>query len=227
MSKPLNYNLRWIERSFSTRPATEALLAPQRDAGHVSHADYDAALRFSAGHYPYYRFLGAVLSIPLTFALRRPSWSLRRTYGVLVATTVVGTLTGQAITLSAHLRFIRSLDDPSGFAQAIENIQASSGLPVPPGPVIVRPGNRCVDPTPIDSPPAPSISPPTKWDQIRAVNSRSSTASSWDTLRQNHERSRVPTTSDDTEAFQRSRDQDRAAEQARFNEMLDRERNFK
>ncbi|KAG6842578.1 hypothetical protein C0991_000104 [Blastosporella zonata] len=234
--KPLNYNLRWIERTFGSRTATEALLTPERDAGNVSHNDYNAAVNFAAGSYPYYRFLGGILAIPVTLSLRRPSWTIPRTFGVLVATTLAGSFGGQAMTFSAHLRFIRSLEDPSGFAQAIENIQKNSPIPVPPGPVIVRAGNRSVFDSTEQSPTNPSpvtSNSPTKWDQIRTVNSHTSTNSSWDALRQNHERSRVPSSTtasqsaDDTDAFQRSCDNDRAAEQAKFNELLERERNIK
>ncbi|KAG6911892.1 hypothetical protein DXG01_000139 [Tephrocybe rancida] len=137
-SKPLNYNLRWIERTFNSRAATEALLAPEREAGNVSHNDYDAAVQFSTSVYPYYRFIGALLGTPITIALRRPSWGNGRTFGCLLVTTFAGSFAGQAMTVSAHLKFIRSLENPSGFGQAIENIQKNSGLPFPRGPTIAR-----------------------------------------------------------------------------------------
>jgi len=67
-----------------------------------------------------------------------------------------------------------------------------------------------------------------KWDQIRAANSRTSTHSSWDALRQKHERARLPPSPPSgSETFERTRGGDRAAEQAEFDELLDKERNMK
>ncbi|KAG6888677.1 hypothetical protein C0995_006667 [Termitomyces sp. Mi166 len=241
-SKPLAYNIRWAARTFTDRPTTEALLAPEREAGNVSSNDYEAAAQFSAGsHRKFYPLIGAFLALPITLALRRPSWSPLRTYAFLAASTLIGNFGGQAMTVSAHFNFIRSLENPSGFAQALENIQKNSGSAVPPGLIIraVGSGSKwAIDTDPIETSPTlssipdiqkPSINPPSKWDQIRAANARPSTNSSWDALRQSHERTRVPsmTSAPDSIAFQRSRDEDRAAEQAKFDEMLERERNIK
>ncbi|KAG6829383.1 hypothetical protein H0H92_004651 [Tricholoma furcatifolium] len=243
----LHYNFRWIESTFSSRSVTESLLAPEREAGNVSSNDYDAAVNFSPGFHPFYRYIGAILGVPLAFAFRRPSWTQTRTYAFGFASVLGGSLAGQAMSLSSHLRFIRSLEDPSGFGQAIENIQKNSGMPVPPGPTIVMTGSKWAvdsDPPPpetsttesitpsasVSDTAKPSMNPQSKWDQIRAGNSRTSTQSSWDALRQNHERSRVPspaTSGSGPTGFQRSRDEDRALEQAKFDEMLERERNIR
>ncbi|KNZ71446.1 hypothetical protein J132_09900 [Termitomyces sp. J132] len=228
--KPLSYNIAWAQRTFSDRPTTEALLAPERDAGNVSFNDYQAAARFFAGSHRLYRFIGGFLAIPVTFVFRRPSWSPLRTCSFFAASTLCGSFTGHTMAISAHVTFVRSLEDPSGFAQALENIRKDSGVYAPSGPTIVRSGSQwsvnAADPSPIER---PSINPPSKWDQIRAVNARTSTNSSWDALRQRHERTRVPSVNSDSDpdAFERSRTEDRVAEQAKFNEMLERERNIK
>jgi hypothetical protein len=73
----------------------------------------------------------------------------------------------------------------------------------------------------------PSTKAASKWDQIRAVNSRTINNSSWDTLRQNHERERVANSSNTGDDPEQIRGDDRAAEQARFDALLEKERNIK
>ena len=64
-----------------------------------------------------------------------------------------------------------------------------------------------------------------RWDEIRAVNSRSTSQSSWDTIRQRHERSRLPDSSisaSDNSVITEA--QERAAAQAKFDALLEAER---
>lgn len=74
------------------------------------------------------------------------------------------------------------------------------------------------------------------WDRIRAANIRTAGSSSWDALRQKHEstriQNRVPdTTVDDVNAEPAGQAKieamNRAEEQAKFDALLDRERNMK
>lgn len=46
---PLNYNVRWIERTFSSPSVTQSLLSPERDAGNITTNDYEAAASFFPG----------------------------------------------------------------------------------------------------------------------------------------------------------------------------------
>ncbi|KAK0506179.1 hypothetical protein EDD18DRAFT_20996 [Armillaria luteobubalina] len=66
-----------------------------------------------------------------------------------------------------------------------------------------------------------------RWDQIRAANARNPGTSSWDTLRQSHERVSVQRSqfgvSTNPDEFARN---DQATEQARFDALLEQERNF-
>ena len=51
----LAYNIRWIQKTFTSRPITESLLAPERESGNISTNDYEAATNFLPGfhrHYP-------------------------------------------------------------------------------------------------------------------------------------------------------------------------------
>lgn len=70
--------------------------------------------------------------------------------------------------------------------------------------------------------------PSSRWDEIRAASGRGAKPSSWDALRQGHEKTRVPdqmrsaqvpSVTDDAGA-----DAERAQEQARFDAMLEAER---
>jgi hypothetical protein len=67
--------------------------------------------------------------------------------------------------------------------------------------------------------------PSSRWDEIRGVNSNKAPASSWDVLRQKHERTQISATPDISP--QTDADQDRTRAQAEFDAMVDRERNMK
>ena len=76
----------------------------------------------------------------------------------------------------------------------------------------------------------PSIVSSNKWEQIRAANSRTSRNSSWDAIRQGHERSRVinlGNTDDHDYETRQTGYEDRAEEQAKFDALLEKERNIK
>ena len=45
----LRYNVRWIERTFTSRPVTESLLSPERESGNLTTNDYEAATNFFPG----------------------------------------------------------------------------------------------------------------------------------------------------------------------------------
>ncbi|KAG0708957.1 hypothetical protein DFH29DRAFT_842741 [Suillus ampliporus] len=68
--------------------------------------------------------------------------------------------------------------------------------------------------------------PKNRWEEIRAANARSSGyVSSWDTIRQRHERNRLPnSTSSQSNDPPLSATDDRAAEQAKFDTILEAER---
>ncbi|KAG5648069.1 hypothetical protein DXG03_007104 [Asterophora parasitica] len=255
----LRYNIRWVESTFSSLATTESLLAPERDAGTISSNDYTAATNFLPGFHRHYRDVGTFAAIPFLYAVRRRNWGLPRTALFLLPVSFVGFVAGHVASITAHYNFVRSIEDPEGFSQAMLNIQKHTGSYPPPGPTIVRQGGKWAVDHDADTPPihtleqhtspmpsmisdasAPSSSlaatppaPPSKWDQIRAVNSRTSTNSSWDALRQNHERTRVPASNMNSlndggaSDFDRTRGDDRAAEQAKFDELLEKERNMK
>lgn len=69
------------------------------------------------------------------------------------------------------------------------------------------------------------LKPVSKWGQIRAANTPTAINSSWEALRQNHEKPRAVTPSPDSNEGLRT--EDRASEQAKFDQLLERERNIK
>ncbi|KAF9460803.1 hypothetical protein BDZ94DRAFT_1222422 [Collybia nuda] len=238
----LRYNIRWVEHTFTSRNITESLLSPERESGNITTNDYEAATAFLPGFHRHYRLIGSTVAIPLTLAFRQPTWNTRRTYLFLTTASLAGFVVGHVISLSAHFKFVRSIENPVGFSHAMENIRMSTGGSAPPGPIIVREGGKWsvehdpdAPPTEPHSAPAPptnsvavssSIKHPSKWDQIRNANSRTANSSSWDLLRQNHERGRMASGRESEDDPEQIKDYDRAAEQAKFNALLEKERNF-
>lgn len=70
--------------------------------------------------------------------------------------------------------------------------------------------------------------PASRWDEIRAANARGAKPSSWDTLRQGHERTKGQVSdnliSNQAPSMTNDADAERAQEQARFDAMLEAER---
>lgn len=237
----------------------------------------------------------------------------------IVAATIMAYLTGKIIgqvsRLKSHIAFTRSLDNPSGFEQAIEHIYAKgpdgasgkklgfsvgwdvpsqggaqggvvgevlgmqgheevirrkrkqedeelggfTSLPAPEPVADSQQANSTADfprsanssPSPSDSSFAstsslpsstPSASEPdsgaanskSKWDEIRAANSRGVNPSSWDSIRQSHERTRVQAGANTAQSRDKSPtaipaygDSSRTEEQLKFDAMLEAERSNK
>lgn len=245
----MEYNPVWIDRTFKSRQLTESLLAPEREAGLLTTHDYDAALSFFPDFHRRYNSLGMVLGGCLMYSIRKPSWSTPKTTALVLTSAVLGRAVGAVSSVREHYQFARSIENPAGFAQAMQNIQRKLGQPV------MRPIGRPQDHTSADDhsqerdfqlpPPRASLEQPpmTKpttstgtWDRIRAANVRTAGNSSWDTLRQKHEsariQNRVPdTTVDDVngEPVGQAKIEimSRTEEQAKFDALLDRERNMK
>ncbi|KAF8898644.1 hypothetical protein BD779DRAFT_1484933 [Infundibulicybe gibba] len=239
--------MQWMEQTFTSKAVTETLLNPERESGNITPNDLTELPAFCQGTIVTtvtHQFVGGLAALPLVFAFRRMRWSNTRMYLFVSASTLAGFLAGQTLCLAAHFKFVRSIENPIGFSQAMTNIQSTLGGKVPQSPIIVRQGEKVAvghDMLPIDGnypnlfvfhiqysassdahpqpTPPPLVTPPSsKWDQIRALNSRTAGHSSWDTLRQNHERARMSTKNSEEPT-------DRAMEQAQFDDMLEKERN--
>jgi len=133
---------------------------------------------------------------------------------------LVGHQLGFRQKLVAHLKFLRTLEDPEGFNQALQNINMRLGGTIPwdvgipimenselqtstEGPASSADERSANDNIPWDTPnsaeavPQPITTNPTssRWGQIRAANSNTGRLSSWDTIRQAHEHNRVQSSS--------------------------------
>lgn len=152
-SGSLKYNIRWVERTFTSSAKTEALLAPERE--NLASHDYDAAINFLPGFHRHYKvcpfllcllspflslfqLIGGALPIPLLYAVRKPHWSNMRSYLFLTTASCTGFLIGHVMSIYAHFSFVRSIENPAAFSQAMENIQNNTGASAPPGPLIIR-----------------------------------------------------------------------------------------
>ncbi|KIM48116.1 hypothetical protein M413DRAFT_439827 [Hebeloma cylindrosporum] len=201
----VHYNVRWMDSVFKSRDTTEALLSPQREAGNLTSHDYDASLNFLPGYHRYYPGLGLLVATALVFRFRNPKWTPLKFHAVNVTAGLGGFAFGRLAVISAHYKYFCSIENPGGFGKAMENIQSEVGAPKL-GLVMSRAYQPSSDDnqTPDDglqlilpssnsesSKPKPSDKERSKWEQIRAANNRTARNSSWDSLRQKHERETV------------------------------------
>ncbi|KAF8622900.1 hypothetical protein AX15_006664 [Amanita polypyramis BW_CC] len=242
MTATLNYNIRWIEQTFHSRSATEALLRPEHESGNITTNDYELAIRFLPGPHRHYRVLGGMVAVPIIYAFRTPVWSTFRLYATLTAGSFVGFMVGHTISVKKHFNFVRSLENPIGFSGALENVQRNTGAIMPPSPVIVRRlshANQQHDTDSVDdlkevtvqtvkpTPLTPKLT--SKWEQIRSLNARPNPLSPWEVIRQKQEKAQLPKSGIsvvNTEGNDQPHlyPKDRAADQAEFDAMLERER---
>ncbi|KAH7931089.1 hypothetical protein BV22DRAFT_1027852 [Leucogyrophana mollusca] len=182
----------------------------------------------------------------------RPRWASRKLTLVTGAATIAGMVYGQVRQVLAHRQFTQALENPKGFIQALSNVdrrlggdgnlgftleriraedsgQKSEPSRIEPGFEMVREDNW--DRVPSSSNSIPASGQPSqpaelksRWEEIRAANTRNAgRQSSWDTIRQQHERSRLPGSTSQDSSVAETQD-DRALEQAKFDAMLEAER---
>lgn len=150
--------LSWINKTFTSRERTEELLKPELESSRLSYSDYEKAVEFLPGKQRHYQVRASnhtfstfegddkvsqtvgsygAASVAVYYGLRKPQWSVVRSavWGGLAGLSG-GTL-GLYITIRAHVRFFRSLDDRDGFMNAISNVQHKlSALNASMGPAI-------------------------------------------------------------------------------------------
>ena len=71
-----------------------------------------------------------VLGGCLMYSIRKPSWSTPKTTAVVLTGALLGRAVGAVSSIREHYQFARSIENPAGFAQAMENIQRKLGQPV-------------------------------------------------------------------------------------------------
>ncbi|CAA7266532.1 unnamed protein product [Cyclocybe aegerita] len=137
----LEYPVKWADRVFSSRATTEALLAPEREAGNLTSHDYDAILNFHSGGFvrrnlPLVLFLASSTGAALT--IKRPKWSPLQRNLVVLSFGAGGWVFGAVNRITSYSKFLGSIENPAGFKKALHNIQNQVGVPLT-GPVLVRP----------------------------------------------------------------------------------------
>ncbi|KDQ63643.1 hypothetical protein JAAARDRAFT_29671 [Jaapia argillacea MUCL 33604] len=119
----------WLEETFTTKRQVEELLRPELENGTLHPRDYELSAAFLPGYHRYYPFLyaGAMAPIPYARSFIRPPKSPRSFAIWTTFFSLGGFMTGQAKRFGAHVDFRRSLQDPQGFAQAMENVNVKLG----------------------------------------------------------------------------------------------------
>ncbi|KAG2044746.1 hypothetical protein BDR03DRAFT_937151 [Suillus americanus] len=206
-------------------------------------------------HWPAIYGVGATgVTLGYGYSVARPRWSHTKLTWGSGAATLIGMVFGRVRQVLAHKQFTEALENPAGFIEALRNVDrrlggdgqlgftlarirkdaahvdtASSGSSQEHGPEMVSEENWKKSWPHSNAPDAASpqaAQPKNRWEEIRAANARSSGyASSWDTIRQRHERDRLPnSTSSPTNDPPSPGMDDRAAEQAKFDAILEAER---
>ncbi|KAG1755188.1 uncharacterized protein EDB91DRAFT_1233942 [Suillus paluster] len=238
----MSYPLHWLKTTFSSRTRTVELLQPELEKGVITQHDFDTATRFLPGghrHWPAIYGVGAAgATLGYGHSMARPRWSHTKLVWGSGAATLVGMVFGQVRQVLAHRQFTEALENPGGFIEALQNIDRRLGGDGHLGFTLERirkdgarlddtatSGSREHGPEMVTGS-TQAAQPKNRWEEIRAVNARSSGyVSSWDTIRQRHERNRLPnSTSSQSHDLPPSASDDRAAEQAKFDAILEAER---
>ncbi|KAG6337337.1 hypothetical protein ID866_1762 [Astraeus odoratus] len=175
------------------------------------------------------------------YYVARPRWGQRKTAILGGATFALGMIYGGFRRFVAHRQFSQALENPEGFVAALGNVhkklggdgnigftlqRIQAGTPTNNGDSMdtleIPPGNwKQADATESDKK-EPSPGSKSRWEEIRAANARNmGQRSTWDEIRQQHERSKIPPPIDGTAI---SKQEDRVGAQAKFEAMLEAER---
>ncbi|KAI0080082.1 hypothetical protein K474DRAFT_1658343 [Panus rudis PR-1116 ss-1] len=125
------YPVQWLDSTFRSRSRTEELLRPDLESGLITEHDYNLARDFLPGYHRYYPFAYGTLTSTawVLFGRHNRRWSFTNPRLVLSSfiTGTMGATWGQIERAKAHLQFTKSLENPTGFAQALENVNRRTG----------------------------------------------------------------------------------------------------
>ncbi|KAF7307141.1 hypothetical protein MIND_00507500 [Mycena indigotica] len=253
----INYDPKWMDRTFSSRRKIETLLGPELGTN-ITRRDYELLMHTLPGLH-YTDFLGIPIGVGVWLAAgnRRTKFAWKAGAFVAGAASMVA---GEVLRLYTHTKIFKRIENKHGFSRAMDNVKLKVGFS--PGLVsftgkfsedeaeqafAADPVNLEPD-APIDSPPRaiPSLSPSpspqqpaySRWDEIRANRNKEGNKA-WENIRkgrradgssiQNQSESppETPSSSNSQPVLTPFRDEDRAAAQAAFDALVDRERNMR
>ncbi|EMD42227.1 hypothetical protein CERSUDRAFT_110760 [Gelatoporia subvermispora B] len=201
-------------------------------------------------HYPKLYAATFGLSLAAFGYLRKPRWSRTRILVASSTAALFGMLQGHVSQVRAMNKFKQQLEDPGAFAKALVHCHQRTGIMekhrwmLPPGAEQQLSGKNTqadeqawsVDSQPLAASGSSSVDqrvelpatspesedrPRTRWDELRVANARNvASDSSWESLRQIHERQQVSTSQPDDQPEM----DERALEQAKFDALLEEER---
>ncbi|KAG8219886.1 hypothetical protein J3R82DRAFT_865 [Butyriboletus roseoflavus] len=243
----------WLHKTFTTRQRTAELLRPELEEHVLSSHDYELATRFLPGLSKDWHVVYGVGTSAAVYGygsyLARPRWNVWRLRLASVAAFLVGSTYGTFRQFLVHYRFANSLENPQGFIVALNHVDERLGgngqigfafkemlakkLEIKSGldhsnhaqdASMVPEEGRDQDNIVGDVPRSDPTQLRTRWDEIRAANLRCAGQSSWDTIRQHHERSRLPDSSTPSDSSSITEADERAAAQVTFDALLEAER---
>lgn len=138
----------WLDTTFKSRERTAELLRPDLESGLITQNDYHTAVAFLPGPHRYYP-VSAWPILPLSFSRlrglkvfysatstavffavgRARRWQLTspRNFAFGFLSNFVGLIWGQFERAKVHYRFARQLENPTGFSQALQNVNVRTG----------------------------------------------------------------------------------------------------
>ncbi|KAJ7597132.1 hypothetical protein C8J56DRAFT_1159102 [Mycena floridula] len=214
-----------IRQVFINRARIDKLLLQERENGSLSDHDYRAIVDLWSSRVPLYPIYGMTVAsiMPWAYLIRRslklsapPSaLALVNMLGLTSCVGLMGFMAGAGIGRSSVDKVFKSLENLEGFQTAMDNVMQSKQN--------FGPGDELTQslPDPDSKPELVTAKEPvtttSRWDEIRNANLRGATPSAWELLRQKQERAKLP----------KPQPRDKESTQAEFDELLERERNFK
>ncbi|KAF9229388.1 hypothetical protein BS17DRAFT_771390 [Gyrodon lividus] len=251
----MSYPLDWLSTTFPTRERAIELLQPELEDNALSQHDYELATRFLPGPHRRWPivYAGGMSGAAFGYGcyIARPRWSVSKLGFGTAAAFMLGMSFGAFRQFMAHYQFANSLEDPQGFMAALSHIDKRLGGSGSVGFTLQRIRRESLearqdadhashtsgpemlqeedwsqqqDSTSVNvSRPAETTS---RWEEIRTANARNAARqSSWDAVRQRHERRKLPDfKSAPSDGTPTSEADERAAAQARFDTLLETER---
>ncbi|KAF9240864.1 hypothetical protein BU15DRAFT_73719 [Melanogaster broomeanus] len=219
--------IEWLRTTFPTRERAIELLRPELEAGELTRRDYELATRFFPGP-----------SYGIRCGLQ--CGHIKRNFGT-VGGFALGATYGILRSLPGTPPIRDALEDPDRFMTALNHVdrrlggsgEAAFGIRSDaqhtPGPEMVREEDWSQQQHDTDASgnvsKPPETSPASKWEDIRNANARNvGRQTSWDVLRQRHERSKLPNSTSSPDGSPAGNTDERTAAQARFDALLEAER---